>query len=145
MRTRIGDRRHLTWPARSGAMRSRQAQLTAADRAAYDCFGYSVAISGDTAVVGVHRDDIGANAEQGLAYVFLVAKPGKPTPISPKGFVSSRTPTIKWRAVAGAASCEVRISRGSKLLKQKTAITKTSWRCTTRLPRKVWLTWKVRA
>jgi hypothetical protein len=134
--------------ARSGATWSQQAKLTAADRAAYDCFGHSVAISRDTSLVGAPKEFRGANLRRGSAYTFLVkevAKPGKPTPTSPKGLISSRTPTIKWKAVAGAASYEVGVYKGSKLLKQKTAITKTSWKCTTRLPRKVWLTWKVRA
>ena len=43
-----------------------QAQLTAADGAADDCFGYSVAIDGDTAVVGAPYDDVGANRRPGL-------------------------------------------------------------------------------
>jgi hypothetical protein len=48
-----------------------QAKLTASDGAAGDRFGYSVAISGDTVVVGTGFDDIGANANQGSAYVFV--------------------------------------------------------------------------
>ena len=46
-------------------------KLTAADGAADDYFGYSVALSGDTAVVGAACDDVGANANQGSAYVFV--------------------------------------------------------------------------
>ena len=45
------------------------AKLTAADAALGDEFGLSVAISGDTAVVGAHRDDDGGG-ESGSAYVF---------------------------------------------------------------------------
>ncbi len=37
---------------RSGTTWSQQAKLTALDGAAFDLFGYSVAISGDTAIVG---------------------------------------------------------------------------------------------
>ncbi|MEI7656794.1 MAG: FG-GAP repeat protein [Phycisphaerae bacterium] len=48
-----------------------QAQLTASNGAANDQFGYSVAISGDTAVVGANTDDVGSNADQGSAYVFV--------------------------------------------------------------------------
>jgi hypothetical protein len=55
---------------RSGTTWSQQAKLTAGDGAANDVFGYSVALSGDTAVVGAFRDDIGANTDQGSAYVF---------------------------------------------------------------------------
>ena len=41
------------------------------DGAAGDNFGYAVAIDGDTAVIGAANDDIGANANQGSAYIFL--------------------------------------------------------------------------
>ena len=50
------------------------AKLTASDGTANDNFGYSVAISGDTVVVGALSDDIGQNMNQGSAYVFV--KPG---------------------------------------------------------------------
>jgi hypothetical protein len=45
-------------------------QRTPWDGAAGDNFGFSVAISGDTVVVGASLDDIGANSDQGSAYVF---------------------------------------------------------------------------
>ncbi|MDM8542978.1 choice-of-anchor D domain-containing protein [Desulfococcaceae bacterium HSG9] len=45
------------------------AKLTAADAAAGDNFGYSVAVSGDTAVVGAYAND-DAGTESGSAYVF---------------------------------------------------------------------------
>jgi FG-GAP repeat len=54
----------------SGPWRQQQ-KLTAGDFAADgDLFGQSVAISGDTIVVGAPRDDIGSNKDQGSAYVF---------------------------------------------------------------------------
>ncbi|MBA4122879.1 MAG: VCBS repeat-containing protein [Acidobacteria bacterium] len=56
---------------RSGTTWTQQTKLTAADGAAYDFFGVSVAISGGTAIVGSYNDDIGANANQGSAYVFV--------------------------------------------------------------------------
>ncbi len=46
------------------------AKLTAADGAAYDLFGYSVSVSGDTAVVGASSADVGGNLYQGAAYIF---------------------------------------------------------------------------
>jgi uncharacterized repeat protein (TIGR01451 family) len=49
------------------------AKLTASDGAASDLFGRSVAISGDTVVVGAWQDDIGSNVDQGSAYVFGAA------------------------------------------------------------------------
>lgn len=50
---------------------SQRAKLTASDGAANDEFGLKVAISGDTAVVSSWHDDIGTNADQGSAYVFV--------------------------------------------------------------------------
>ncbi|MGH9840105.1 MAG: FG-GAP repeat protein, partial [Blastocatellia bacterium] len=55
---------------RSGAVWTQQQKLTASDGAASHHFGFSVALSGDTVVVGAQGDDIGANANQGSAYVF---------------------------------------------------------------------------
>jgi len=75
----------------------------------------------------------------------VVAKPARPTPRSPKGLVSSRTPTFRWAAAAGAASYVVRVYKGSRLVTARTGIAMTSWKSTMRLPRRVWLTWKVRA
>ncbi len=54
---------------RSGTAWSEQAKLTASDAAAEDFFGSSVAISGDTVVVGAYRDDDAGNSS-GSAYVF---------------------------------------------------------------------------
>jgi hypothetical protein len=48
-----------------------QAQLTVADGGAADEFGYSVALSGDTALVGAPNHDVGASGNQGAAYVFV--------------------------------------------------------------------------
>jgi MYXO-CTERM domain-containing protein len=56
---------------RSGGVWTQQAQLTASDGAANDWFGAAVSVSGDTAVVGAYQDDIGANVNQGSAYVFV--------------------------------------------------------------------------
>lgn len=58
---------------RSGGTWSQQAQLTAADGAAYDEFGFTLALSGDgnTALVGAWKDDVGTSYDQGSAYVFL--------------------------------------------------------------------------
>jgi hypothetical protein len=56
---------------RSNGVWSFQQKLTANDGAAYDQFGYSVAISGDTVVAGAFSDDIGTKADQGSAYVYV--------------------------------------------------------------------------
>lgn len=54
---------------RIGAVWSEEAKLTAADAAAFDRFGTSVSISGDTAVIGAGEAD-GVGANSGAAYVF---------------------------------------------------------------------------
>ncbi len=55
---------------RSGTAWTLQQKLTANDGAAGDEFGFAVALSDDTLVVGAYRDAIGGNANQGSAYVF---------------------------------------------------------------------------
>jgi hypothetical protein len=70
-----------------------QAKLTASDGAAYDFFGESVAISGDTVVVGAHLAKIGSNLYQGAAYVFV--KPGT-------GWATTSTFDAKLTASDGA-------------------------------------------
>ena len=47
-----------------------QAKLTAADREANDNLGYSVALDGNTALVGAYRADVDGIFEAGSAYVF---------------------------------------------------------------------------
>ena len=57
---------------RSGTTWSLQAKLTAADGAPVDLFGYSVALSDDTAVFGAKFDDDDVNGDNsGSAYVFV--------------------------------------------------------------------------
>lgn len=55
---------------RSGTTWSQQQKLTSGDVAEGDRFGYSVAISGDTIVVGAYGDDILTTTGAGSAYVF---------------------------------------------------------------------------
>ena len=47
------------------------AELTASDGAPADTLGFSVSISGTTAIVGAENHNVGANAQQGAAYVFV--------------------------------------------------------------------------
>ena len=54
----------------SGTAWSQQAELTASDGASGDYFGWSVAVSGNTAVVGAIHHAVGSNQQQGAAYVF---------------------------------------------------------------------------
>jgi len=55
---------------RTGTAWSQQDHLLADDAAAHDVFGYSVAIDGDTIVVGAIGDDTATLADAGSAYVF---------------------------------------------------------------------------
>ncbi len=52
---------------------SQTAELTASDGAAGDYFGWSVAVSGPTALVGARDHQVGSNAYQGAAYVYTEA------------------------------------------------------------------------
>ena len=67
-------------------------KLTASDGAAYDNFGISVAVDGDTVVVGAPGND-GAGADSGSVYVF----------VKPTGGWATSTETAKLTASDGAA------------------------------------------
>lgn len=56
---------------RSNGVWSQQAKLTASDAAAGDEFGYSVAIDGETAVIGARFDSHAGGSLAGSAYVFI--------------------------------------------------------------------------
>ena len=55
---------------RSGASWTQQAQLTAADGSPSDLFGYSVAVSGETVVVGAPYHDTAGKVDAGAAYIY---------------------------------------------------------------------------
>lgn len=55
---------------RQGGAWAEAQKLTASDGAADNFFGWSVAVSDSTIVVGAWPDDIGGNGDQGSAYVF---------------------------------------------------------------------------
>jgi len=50
-----------------------RAKLIAPDGAGHDFFGRAVSLSGSFALVGAHQDDVGANLNQGSAYLFNCA------------------------------------------------------------------------
>ena len=62
----LGDRSGSAYVFRWDGATWIEHKLTASDGAAYDLFGSSVAVAGDTAVIGAYGDDEGA----GSAYVF---------------------------------------------------------------------------
>jgi hypothetical protein len=55
---------------RSGTTRSQQAELNDPSPAAGDSFGISVALSGDTALVGASNETVGRHSDVGAAYIF---------------------------------------------------------------------------
>ena len=55
---------------RSGSIWLHQQKLTASDGVGSDLFGNSVAISGNSVIVGALLDDIGSNTNRGSAYIF---------------------------------------------------------------------------
>lgn len=58
-------------PVGGWANMTQSAKIAASDGAADDHFGYSVAVVGRSAVAGAYGANIGANASQGAAYVFI--------------------------------------------------------------------------
>jgi len=79
---------------RSDTTWNQQAKLTASDGAAEDWFGWSVAVSGDTAVVGARYDDVGTNTDQGSAYVFTGLGPPSIDTLTPLSGASGTPVTI---------------------------------------------------
>ncbi|MGO9111032.1 MAG: putative Ig domain-containing protein [Thermoguttaceae bacterium] len=60
----------FTEPGTGWANMTQTAKLTASDGTAQDYFGWSVSISGNSAVVGAENETVGGNYGQGAAYVF---------------------------------------------------------------------------
>jgi hypothetical protein len=67
----IVDDRHAKYPVTIDPTWTQQQELTASDGVSGDSFGISVALSGDTAVIGAYYKTIGSNRAQGAAYVFV--------------------------------------------------------------------------
>jgi hypothetical protein len=53
----------------AGCADAAEVKLTPSDGAVWDCFGYSVSISGEYAIVGAHYDNDKGN-NSGSAYIF---------------------------------------------------------------------------
>ena len=96
---------------RTGSMWTQQQQLTATGGAASDLFGVSVAVSGDTAVVGASQDDVGANGDQGSAHVFPVAGFSVDDVSEVEG--GAVTFTVSRSGDAGTASVDVATADGT--------------------------------
>jgi len=81
-------------PATGWANMTQVAKLTSSDRALGDHFGFSVAINGDTIVVGAPGVQVGSNINQGAVYVYS----------KPASGWRDMTETAKLTAADGAAS-----------------------------------------
>jgi hypothetical protein len=85
-------------PALGWASATQTAELTASGGAAGDALGFSVAVSGDTIVVGAPGHTVGSDPGQGTAYVFVM-------PAS--GWAGSLTQTAELTASNGAEGEEL--------------------------------------
>ncbi len=97
---------------RTGATWTQAQKLSAFDGAAQDQFGWAVALSGTTAVVGAYLDDVEGQQDQGSAYVFNVTagtrrrlprrrRRRRPTPL---GTVQFTSPTAQAEEGPGGSS-----------------------------------------
>ncbi|HSK72771.1 MAG TPA: FG-GAP repeat protein, partial [Pyrinomonadaceae bacterium] len=111
----------------------------AEDSAAGDNFGYSVAISGDTAIVGAYKDDVGANTDQGSAYVFVHSSSGWtqqaqlnpfPSEAAPNDYFGSSVAIFGNWVIVGSPGDDVgdNIDQGSAYIYQRIGSTWTSGR-----------------
>ncbi|HEX9696581.1 MAG TPA: Ig-like domain-containing protein, partial [Actinomycetota bacterium] len=83
--------------SRSGSTWTQQAKLTATDAAAFDDFGVSVSVSGDTAVVGsVFDDDAGPDSGSAYVFVFDVIPPDTFVTSGPPGVTNSSSATFEF-------------------------------------------------
>lgn len=68
--TPVGDAGNVYVYVRSGTTWTHQQQIAASDAADSNWFGYSVAIDGESILVGAAGANVGSNNNQGAAYVF---------------------------------------------------------------------------
>ena len=72
------------WSGTAGSPLHETAELTASNHFAGDALGYSVAVSGSTIVAGAPSQNVGANSQEGAAYVWTMPDGGwSGTPGSP--------------------------------------------------------------
>jgi photosystem II stability/assembly factor-like uncharacterized protein len=75
----------------SGGTFTEEQKLTASDAEEFASFGWSVGLSGNTALVGAYQATVGKNVRQGAAYFF--EGPGGPTPTPSPTPTPTATPT----------------------------------------------------
>jgi len=69
----VVEDRKANYPLTIDPTWSQQQELTASDGGTYDDFGYSVAVSGGTAVISATQKTVGSNSDQGSVYVFVLS------------------------------------------------------------------------
>jgi hypothetical protein len=70
----------------------------------------------------------------GAAPAGAAKAPGKPTAKSPKGTISTATPSFTWSRANRAARYEVRVYEGGTMLLKKTGIKGLAWQSGSSLP-----------
>ena len=75
---------------RSGGVWTEQQKFMASDAAANDSFGNSIALSGDTVIVGAYQDDINGITDAGSSYVFVFP----PTPMPSADLSITKTASV---------------------------------------------------
>ena len=75
----------------SGGTFTEEQKLTASDAEEFASFGWSVGLSGNTALVGAYQDTVGKNVRQGAAYFF--ERSGGPTPTPSPTATPTASPT----------------------------------------------------
>ena len=104
---------------RSGGSWTLQEMLTADDSAVGDLFGQSVALSGNTALVGAILRDSGGKADAGAAYVFVTVPAPTITKLSPSTGKRGAVVTITGKGFgkkSGASSVKFGATKCTKYL-----------------------------
>ncbi|HUP50783.1 MAG TPA: post-COAP-1 domain-containing protein [Thermoanaerobaculia bacterium] len=93
-------------PASGWASATETAKLTSSDGAGVDFFGTSVAISGDTIVVGAPLNNVGSNRDQGSAYVFIEPATGWANATETAKLTASDGASVDWFGSSVATSSD---------------------------------------
>jgi hypothetical protein len=94
-----------------GTAPATSATLAASDRTPGDFFGWSVAISGDTVVVGSSQDDVAPGFDHGSAYIFIKPGGGWTGALTESAKLTASVPTpsanFGWSVAIGGATVVV--------------------------------------
>ena len=108
-------------PASGWANMTQTDELTAADGAAKDLFGWSVAVSGNTAVVGAIEHEVNSHSGQGAAYLFVAPPPSIAitSPANGATYIQGQAVTAGYSCTASAGAsvtaCTSLVANGALL------------------------------